>query len=455
MSALAIVHEYRYPFISTLVKTARQPTLRLATDRLKEAHPVYFQGQLTEPQPAADALWCLGHVVQSRFHIPAAMLAKILILTDPVVTCDGQQLRWEVFSSCCSMYARVDLLESGLDGEMPEKGTTNVDFQFAMRSALGAVRGGEKVGLEVGAKGVTLKRGADEVHERKVKLPMRWLKGFAEVQQFQQGMQPVAKADANAARLFLRGLPKANSKAPAWLVATPRGFRLAGVASPRALRLQGITRLRALEAVLPHLKSLTVYADRGLQHSTWVADCGTLRFCITLSAELWRGFSGEGQLLHQLTGKVGDVALPRLRSSLKWNGQLDPAQLAKQHKLTTDEMQQGLALLGSQGSLGFDQSTRAYFHRELPFDLSKLESLHPRLKKAKELLAEHPFTVEAKGEDRYEAYLHGSEVVKHRVQWSPDEAKCTCTWFNKHGGERGPCAHVLAVEMKVRESRGN
>lgn len=454
MSAAALIHEYRYPFLSRLETVANRPTLRLATDRVKDAHPVYFQGSLTQPQSAADALWCLGHVVQSRFHIPPAMLAKILLQADPVVTCDGSRLRWEVFSSCCSMYARADLLEPALEGDMPEKGTTNVDFQFAMRSALGQVRSGEKVGLEVGSQGITLKREQGTVHERKVKLPMRWLKGFAEVQHFQQGMRQIAKADANTARQFLRGLPKTETKTPAYLMATPHGFRLAGAALPGALRMQGITRLRALEAVLPHLKTLSVHSDSNLRNSTWVADCGSMRFTVTISAEVWRGFSGEGQLLEQLAGNLGDAALPRLRASLKWNGQLDPRQLATEHDLTDDAMRQGLALLGSQGSLGFDQVTGAYFHRELPFDLSKLEGLHPRYKKARELLEKHTITLESKGTESYEAYIPGSDGVRHRVQWKPDAAKCTCTWFNKHGEDRGPCAHILAVEMKVSESHG-
>ena len=40
--------------------------------------------------------------------------------------------------------------------------------------------------------------------------------------------------------------------------------------------------------------------------------------------------------------------------------------------------------------------------------------------------------------------------VEHRVRISDEDAKCSCPWYAKHQGERGPCKHVLAVQI-VRE----
>jgi hypothetical protein len=47
--------------------------------------------------------------VASRFFVPPAMLERILALADPIVTSGGGMLRFEGFSGCRSVYARVDL----------------------------------------------------------------------------------------------------------------------------------------------------------------------------------------------------------------------------------------------------------------------------------------------------------------------------------------------------------
>jgi hypothetical protein len=59
---------------------------------------------------AADLLLTLGDVARSRFHVPSAMLIRILELADPVATCADDRIRFEAFSACCSVYGRVDLL---------------------------------------------------------------------------------------------------------------------------------------------------------------------------------------------------------------------------------------------------------------------------------------------------------------------------------------------------------
>ena len=43
------------------------------------------------------------------------MLAAILRAADPVVTSNGDRLRFESFSACCGVYARLDVMAAGLD----------------------------------------------------------------------------------------------------------------------------------------------------------------------------------------------------------------------------------------------------------------------------------------------------------------------------------------------------
>jgi hypothetical protein len=42
----------------------------------------------------------------------------------------------------------------------------------------------------------------------------------------------------------------------------------------------------------------------------------------------------------------------------------------------------------------------------------------------------------------------GTDVM-HLVRLRADGDKCTCAWFSKHQGQRGPCKHILAARMLV------
>ena len=40
--------------------------------------------------------------------------------------------------------------------------------------------------------------------------------------------------------------------------------------------------------------------------------------------------------------------------------------------------------------------------------------------------------------------------VEHRVSFGAAADRCTCPWWGKHRGDRGPCKHVLAARMAAR-----
>src|ERR1700728_1324549 len=117
MAGPAVEFTYRYGFVSEALTTSAGMDLRLATSGPDENEAEYFRGKLTRPKRAADLLRGLVEVVRSRFYIPPAMLARILSLADPVVTCGDDVLRFEAFSACCGVYARADFLPPALDGE--------------------------------------------------------------------------------------------------------------------------------------------------------------------------------------------------------------------------------------------------------------------------------------------------------------------------------------------------
>ena len=86
-------------------------------------HPRFFAGLLGEAEPAAAAILGLANVAAAHYYrrVPS-------YLRDPVVTCDGARLRFESFSACCGVYARLDVLPGAIDGQYLARGTTTVSY---------------------------------------------------------------------------------------------------------------------------------------------------------------------------------------------------------------------------------------------------------------------------------------------------------------------------------------
>ncbi len=109
-----------------------------------------------------------------------------------------------------------------------------------------------------------------------------------------------------------------------------------------------------------------------------------------------------------------------------------------------------LQVLGTRGLVGYDLSSGAFFHRELPFDLTLVEELHPRMKKARELVEQKSVRLTRGNDGDAEAYVKGTSG-DHYIQITTDGARCTCDWFAKNQGERGPCSHILAAELAMQD----
>ena len=439
----ALNHAYSYSAPSQLSDDGR-PQLQLATSSAAGLHPHFFEGQLTSPRLSAELLSAVHLIVGSRFFVPANTLARLLALADPVVTAGGGVLRFEGFSGCCSAYIRVDMLPGAYDGDVVAKGTTNVDFNAPMRAALARVRDADGLALSVGRDALRLRSGESDMVEKKVALPLRWIRGMLEVQSYQASMRKRIDAGGIEALRFFRTLPKAStSKTPLWVLAGPGGLRTTARPDANGVRVADTSRLRVLELLLPKAKSLTVYADDAQQASAWVLDFGHMRLSLVLSAETWRGFSGEGQALRALMSAGNDGAVASVRAQLQWQASLDAQELARTLSLEKTQVEDALRVLGVSGLAGFDVTQGQYFHRVLPFDLSLIEDMHPRMALARVLLAEGAVSVERAAP--FKASVRSGGVL-HRVREVEGELACTCPWFEKYQGARGPCKHVLAAE---------
>ena len=441
---LQFAHTYRYAEPSSVDRAGAAPHLRLATSSPAEVpHPHFFEGRLHQPQLAAQLLSAVHLLVGSRFFTPANSVAKAVALADPVVTAGSGMLRLEGFSACCSTYIRVDMEPGAYAGDIVGKGTTNIDFNAPMRAALAQVRDADGLGLSVGNAAFTLHTAGAQVVEKKVELPLRWLRSMVAVQSYQAVMRKVFEVGAIPALRFVRGLPRAStSKTPLWVVAGPQGLRTTAQNDGSGVRFTDSSRLRVLEPLLPKARTLTLFADAQQQASAWCLDFGAMRLTLVLSAEVWRGFSGEGQALQSLV--LADEGRPAsaVRARLHWQDTLRSDALAADLQWPVADVDRALQLLGASGLVGYDLVHGAHFHRVLPLDLAQLDDMNPRLADARALLQAD--AVRLLSTTPLDAEVHSADV-SYRVREVDGMLRCTCPWFAKHQGERGPCKHVLAA----------
>ncbi len=399
--------------------------------------PVFFRGFPAHPQVFAAGLLAVADVAATTYADVG--LAQRLATLDPVVTASGDRLRFESFSGCNSVHARLDVLPDGLDGGEVGFGTTNVDINQPLRSALARMGGADLLHLSVGPDELRAST-PDEAHvERKVSLPDRWVRGLAEVPSVSATMTRRAELDGPAVPRFARDLPRSGSPGPVvHLLVRDGGVRVLPRALPGSVELPGATRLRGMDRVLRFARRLTVHDDAH-GATAWVFDLPGARLTLVLTAHPFRGFSGEGGLLLRLASSRSEQHGRALLHHLGWDPVVDAAALGARTGLSSVEVADGLAWLAASGRLGHDLAEGAWFHRELPIDAEQVVRRHPRLRHARELAETDGVRPVGPGTWR----VRGSGGDAHTVR-GPDLV-CTCPWADSSAAGRGPCKHVLAV----------
>ncbi|MDA0183056.1 SWIM zinc finger domain-containing protein [Solirubrobacter phytolaccae] len=398
-----IEHAYTYAHPSTATADA----LDLATSGGVAAHPHLFRGELNDPAIHASAILAVARTARARFFEHGK------VITDPVVTCHADRIRFEALSSCAGVYARHDALLSGADGEVLRVGVTNVDVNEATRGVLARVGGTGWLHLAVGEDEVQVAGPGGVAVERKVALPTRWVKGFGEVGVASRALQPGFELSGVAAQRFLRtSVPRTRE------VFLMPGGRWSVAGGAGAVAVRDPERLKLLEPLARFGSALRVWGGpTGV--SAFTLTLGTAgTFTLVLSPASSRGFSGEGGSLNPLATEALQPQADDAELDLAWQPKLagDPAVLD---------------VLAARGRAGFDLDAGGFFHRDLPYDLTQVEALHPRLLAARKLVPE----VRWEGDHAW--------VGQYRV--SPPA--CTCEWWGRYRGERGPCKHVLAAEL--------
>ncbi len=434
--------------------TALAPAL--TRDGLIDA-PSFFHGFAAHPQVLARGLVTLADVTATRYfqHAPTTF-------RDPVLTAHGDRLRAECFSACNGVYARLDLLGDAFDSGELGHGTTNVDIGADLRSALSNLPPTALLHLDIGIDGLTASTPESTTSERPVQMPDRWVRALGNVAELHHDLVPLLTLDAAESRAFIGGLPPVTGKEQTgWLTRVRGTVRLAPRPAGPGLHLAGLHRLTAFKRLLTNVRGMT-FSGVAQPHPGPVvvaADLPGARLTLGLTVETWRGYSGEGALLPSLAGATVTLDADLVSALLAFEPVIDVAQLAANAGLSPERVRAALAVLASSGRVGWDVHEGAYFHRELPDNPDRVTKDNPRLAAARTLVTANAVVAQPGSRTTWTVRSSGGDHQVRLCDTALDEAdpthgaRCTCTWYLSHGGNRGPCKHVLAVQLVLGGSR--
>ncbi|WP_316820835.1 SWIM zinc finger family protein [Pedobacter gandavensis] len=437
--------QIQYKGISNYTKTKGTNNLVLAHQTEIESVnniPCFFWGTLTDPYLTAKCWSTIAKVVRSSFGpVPPS-------LRDPIVSAGTERIRFEGFSSCNGVYVRLDMKPEAIDGEFIANGTTNVDFNDPMLNALNSIQKNEKVTLAVGHQDMQVITDKTKVTEKKVNLPMRWIKGLTSVQLYLADMDLKYEMNKLQTIQLFQTLPKGSVKGDFFVTKRAGKFTFSTLSTTDSVRIGGIHRLRLLEGILAMVDQIFVYESEDRETCAIVCEFGKMQLLMAFSPDSYRGFSGEGKALENMTENLPVEWIYGLNSLLKSNETFDPTLLSIEHDIDFGTMAQLTSSLSSIGLLGYDVMSRSHFYRQLPFKTERILSLNPRLKNAKKLIENSDVTILEKRDGFIEANVKGSGVF-HKVVLDHNGYRCTCKWFTAYQGKRGICKHVLALKMMV------
>lgn len=416
-----------------------------------EDNPLFFNGEIIDPVIISGGLLVLADIVSTRYfkYVPVDQ-------RDPILSAQGDRLRAECFSACNGVYARLDIFQSALDGEILY-GTTNVDIRADLRKSLFNIKKEDRLKFRIGDDGwkvfnskkfddkTTL---TDILIQRPVKMPDRWIRALGNCAMLHKNMKYKFHVEGMQAKAFIAMLPPATGKERSgWLTPTKTAVMLKQREEKNSIYISGLHRLSALKRIMSYVNAIYFYApESGEPGQMMLEVCMRgASIILSLTAKSYEGYSGEGALLDSLSDlKILEYA-DRIDDILNFESRLDLDVMSKSMGMIKKDMNAAIELLAVSGKLGFDVRERAFFHRELPDDLNRVLKDNPRLVGARKLIQETSYV-----EDDVWHVKSGDTIYRviYPTDTRAENAKCTCTWYLKHQNSRGPCKHILAVKLK-------
>ena len=426
--ANTITYQYESP---SKLFPGTTPQLGLSTftppEQLTGRSPCFVEAFVVRPDVVAAARLAVATVAGSRYFEPWNSIAKRIRDSDPVVTFDGECLRFESFSACSGVHARLDIASDGLDIDHASTGTTNVDVNPPLRAALSSLAASDPLRLRVGSDRLEVDTMGGTLVEKQVPLPTRWVRGFGETQVVQRRSKQRLDVGAAAFRKLIQTMPT-KSRGSLHVEQAGSGLRLGLRPGPRSVTLIGPDRLAAFKPLLRFAERLVVWStetEPGMPTaSVWELTLPSARLTLSVSPEPARGFSGEGGLLEALSAQDVDAAeMVELALGLRPVASVED--IAAGLGFDAASAARSVDMLAAAGRVGFDPGLGGSFHRLLPFG-GVIDELNPRLLSSRALLDAGAVSFDGPDMSRCKVLSGDHHHVVQLAGQGAEGSTCTC-----------------------------
>jgi len=402
------------------------------------------------------------------------------MILDPIVSVQKDGTFFEAFSGDESIYARVFLPHSALDGSVtPSLGTTNIDFSLLLERELARVRSYRPLSLEVGLNAVDFQTEAAVVEEEKIPLPETWVRGLVEVQSVLALAPTMFEISSDAlAEVISRLLSEKEKHGPRSLVfrLTPDSpikveiepwgevftddwCKYSGDTSVE-IRVWGRRRLAVLRDILVQADRVKVHLLGSGMPSFWTVIKDGIELTIGLSGWTSNDWASKAKFSSFIpTENINQDQISLALEQLVKNGQLSTADLGVAMNVSAQEASMLLQKLCLQGKAMFDPGRNVYRWRDLfpTFD-SYEDDQGASLEVRKGLELFRGKKTEVVGDEIQAGirYLAGEISSKGKVlrplleldeDNRPKYAQCSCSHYNYHKLRQGPCRHMVALSL--------
>ncbi len=409
-------------------------------------------------------------------------LFRHLVPCDPVVTVAPDVVFFECFSKDESSYGCLQVDRGAFGGELAsECGTTNVDYSLALYDHFQTLRTYHGTRLLVDPAGFEVRVGGQaDYREEKIDLPPSWLRGFGQIQAAMTLPSRRVVLGVEAVYSILAYLKRHREKTgprsirfsltpgrPPLLTLDPWGVEIAshgpayGGERAEEVKVWGRRRLMVLARVLPLVEKVEVVLLGSGLPSVWIAHMGEMRFALALSGWTTNDWTTSAALDLMAAAYPYDMGVYQaLESNLAQSRKATFEELGRSTGAPRDVLLGTLHLLARHGQVVFDFADDCYRHRRImpaPFFETVAASEPPELAHGRRIHREGKVRIV-----REETLGGGRRMIAAAAEKTECEgildadgsytkAKCSCSYFFKNRLRGGPCRHLLAVQLSLKE----
>jgi hypothetical protein len=403
---------------------------------------------------------------------------------DPVITVHPDELFFECFSQDESSYGKLGCNYNVFNKVNEFKcGTTNIDYSSLLYNEFQKIRDYKETHFNVDPSGFEVQTTSEESYkEVKIDVPASWVRGFLQVSSAMTipattfNLHPMDVY--NICFMLRRYKEKEGPRSIRWILEPGQPVKL--VFEPwnyeikcgrsvyegsekKEIRIWGRRRLLLLERLIPVTQRFKVVLLGSGLPSFYIADLGDLNFTLGLSGWTVNDWSRLGNFdLLAPRAEVDSMTMQKVYSGLRSEWVDDADALARRLNLDKSVVLGSLSAFTQAGRVIYDINQNKYRVRELSRESLPLEELrfaNPREEAANRFVLLNNVRATITQRDG-NTVLAGTVKDKERVYHpemviDKDEralgGKCTCNFFQQNKMMQGPCEHMIALRVSLRE----